>query len=98
MGLYFNKTVAGAKFREMRTHLMNCPLEYFEHEHTALNIGNMCMLMENHPTNLPLQGCVGTHTVQKIMPLARQTSTDHVVEKNDTCTGKRRSSTSIFDN
>ena len=33
------KPVQGAKFREMRAHLMNCPLDYCEHEHTAINIG-----------------------------------------------------------
>ena len=55
---------------------MNSPLEYCEHEHKALNNGNMRTLMENHPTDLPLQGCVGTHSVHKSMPVARQTSTN----------------------
>ena len=89
------KLLQGAKFRVMRAGLMKCPLEYCENEHTALNIGNMHTLIENHPTDLPLQGCVGTQFRKLCLPDRHQRTMCWRI--NDTCDGKRPSSTSIID-
>ena len=56
------KPLQGAKFCQMRAHLINCPVEYFEHSMVEYSTTTMQTLMENQPPDLPLQGCVRTST------------------------------------
>ena len=61
---------------------MNCTIDYHEKSTTESITGDMHALKENHPPDLPLQGCVRISTNNKHVPVDRQMPNKHMVVHN----------------